>query len=214
MRSHLALALALSCAAAASGCATLSAGAAAGASMLGVQERTPGQGIDDAAAVAEIKSKFLRTDSHAFADVDVQVSEGRALLSGAATEPAIKSEAERLTWTVRQIRSVANEIEVGPKPKFAQTAKDDVISAQIRARMFSDPTVRAIDVDIQTHNGVVYLTGLVGNEDARRRAAEIASLVKGVTKVVCYLDVRETPTIRSVGLRAGAPITMAGDAPK
>lgn len=214
MRSRLALTLVVSCAAAASGCTTLAATGAAGVSMLGVQERTPGQGIDDAAAVAEIKSKFMRTDAQAFSAVDVQVAGGRALLTGSAPEPAIKSEAERLTWTVRQIRSVANEIEIGPKPKLGRTAKDDAISAQIRARMFNDPTVRAVDVDIQTHNGIVYLTGLVGNEDARRRAAEIASLVKGVTKVVVYLDVREKPTIQSVGLRAGAPITMAGDAPK
>jgi osmotically-inducible protein OsmY len=214
MRCHLALTLVLSCAAAASGCSTVAATGSAGVSILGVQQRTPGQGIDDAAAVAEIKSKFARTDAKAFASVGVQVAGGRALLSGTAAEAAVKSEAERLAWTVRQIRAVSNEIEVGPKPSFAKNAKDDAISAQVRMRMFNDPTVRAIDVDIETHNGVVYLTGLVGNEDARRRAAEIASVVKGVTKVVCYLGVREKPTIPTTALRAGAPITMAGDAPK
>lgn len=214
MRSNLALALVLSCATAATGCAPLSAAGAASVSMLGLQERTPGQGIDDAAAVTEIKSKFFRTDGKAFANVDVQVSGGRALLSGRVAEAAVKSEAERLTWTVRQIRSVANEIEVGAKPSFGQKVKDDAISAQVRTRMLTDPTVSALDVDIETHNGVVYLTGLVGSQDARRRAAEIASLTRGVTKVVCYLDVRETPTIQSGGLRSGAPITMAGDAPK
>jgi osmotically-inducible protein OsmY len=210
MRTKLAFALAITCAAGASGCAPMAVAGAAGVGVFGVQERTIGQGIDDAAAAADIRSKMFRTDSKAFADVGVQVSEGRVLLSGTVAEAGAKTEAERLAWTVRQTRSVANEIEVGGKTSVMQSAKDDALSAMIRTKMLSDPTVRAVDVDIRAHNGVVYLTGLVGSAAARDRAAEIASLVRGVQRVVCYLDVRETPTIAAGRLRSGAPISMAG----
>lgn len=213
MRTKLALALALTCATGLSGCATAIAAGAAGVGVLAVQERTIGQGLDDTAAVADIKSKMFRTDRDAFSGVNVQVSEGRALLTGTVVSPELKVEAERLAWTVRQVRAVANELEVGPKIKLMRAATDDAVSADVRARLLADPTVRAVDVDIHTHNGVVYLMGLVSTQDARTRAAQSASLARGVKKVVSYMEVRETPTIDAARLRAGAPIEMAGAAP-
>lgn len=211
MRTKVALALALTCATGASGCAT--AIAAAGVGVLAVQERTIGQGLDDTAAVADIKGKMFRTDRDAFSGVNVQVSAGRALLTGTVFSAELKLEAERLAWTVRQVRGVANEIEIGPKMKLMRAAADDAVSADVRARLLADPTVRAVDVDIHTHNGVVYLMGLVSSQDARARAAQSASLARGVKKVVSYMEVRETPTIDAARLRAGAPIEMVGASP-
>lgn len=210
MRTKLALALALTCASGVSGCATAVVAGAAGVGVLAVQERTIGQGLDDTAAVADIKSKMFRTDRKAFANVDVQVSEGRALLTGTVLAPELKTEAERLAWTVRQVRAVANEVEVGPPVKLMRAAVDDAISADVRTRLLADPTVRAVDIDIQTHNGVVYLMGLVGSQDARDRAAQSASLARGVKKVVSYVEVREAPQMNAARLRTGAPIEMAG----
>lgn len=210
MRAPIALFAALTCASAASGCATVAVAGAAGVGLFAAQERTIGQGIDDSTGSADLKSKLLRTDAKAFGGVDVEVAEGRALLTGSVATPEQKIEAERLAWTVRQIRAVANEIEVGAKPGMMRTAMDEWITTEVRARMVAEPTVRAIDINIETHKGVVYLMGLVTSQEQLQRAAETASLVRGVQRVVSYMQVREAPEIDAARLRTGAPITMAG----
>jgi len=211
MRSKLALALALLGATGTSGCVTAAVAGAAGVGLLAAQQRPFGQGLDDASASTDIKSKMLRTDARGFSGIDVRVVDGRALLVGTTPSAEFKSEAERLAWTVPQIRAVANEIDVGQPGGIARGAMDDALSARVRARLFADPTVRAVDVSVHAHKGVVYLMGMVASRDARDRAAQSASVVGGVTRVVSYIEVRETPTIRPARLRVGAPISIAGD---
>jgi hypothetical protein len=69
-------------------------------------------------------------------------------------------------------------------------AQDELITAQIRARLTASPAVRAINVNIETFHGNVYLMGLARSDYELRRAAEIASTVGGVRRVVSFMQVR------------------------
>jgi osmotically-inducible protein OsmY len=196
MRTPLLLA-ALAAASTTGGCVSMAVAGAAGAAVFAAQERTIGQGIDDAAASNELKAKLLRIDSRAFSRIDVEVAEGKILLTGAAPTPEHRIEAERQAWALRQVKDVANEIEVGPTPGVWRSAMDEVITAQVRTRIVADPIVRGIDFNIETNRGVVYLMGLVRSEDELKRAAEIASYTRGVKKVVSYVVVREVAQPRA-----------------
>jgi osmotically-inducible protein OsmY len=209
MRAPLLLA-ALAAAASTGGCVTMAVAGAAGVGVFAAQERTIGQGIDDAAASAELKARLLRIDSAAFSRVDVEVAQGKALMSGAVPTAEHRIEAERIAWTVRQVSDVANELEVGPTPGVWRSALDELITAQVRARILADPAVHGIDFNIETNKGTVYLMGLARDQAQLARAAEIASYTRGVKKVVSYVEVRKAPAgPQTVAQAEPAPVDIA-----
>ncbi len=209
MRAPLLLA-AVAAAASTSGCVSMAVAGAAGVGMFAAQERTIGQGIDDAAAYTELKARLLRIDSAAFSRVNVEVAQGKALLSGAVPTAEHRIEAERIAWTIRQVGDVANELEVGPTPGVWRSALDELITAQVRARILADPGVRGIDFNIETNKGTVYLMGLARDQAQLVRAAEIASYTRGVKKVVSYVEVRKpAPKAATIAQAEPAAIEMA-----
>jgi osmotically-inducible protein OsmY len=184
---------------------TAAVAGAAGVGLFAVQDRTIGEGIDDAAASAALKARLLRTENNAYSRVDVEVAQGAALLSGAVPTMNHRIEAERIAWTIPQITQVANELTVGPRSGFFRSVMDEAITAQVRARLVADAAVRAVNVNVETNDGVVYLMGLARSDAELARAAEAAAYVRGVKRVVSYMQVRERPADLAFGQAAPAP---------
>lgn len=189
MRALITLA-ALSACALSSGCVTAAAGAAAGVGLFAMQERTIGEGIDDAAASQEVKARLMAADRAGFSEVDVEVAAGSLLLSGAAPTQSHRETAEMIARNVRSVHTVYNEIVVGPHSGVVRSARDEFITAQIRTRLAASSSVRAINVNIETFHGNVYLMGYARTQEELQRAAEIASVVPGVERVVSFMQVR------------------------
>jgi osmotically-inducible protein OsmY len=172
---------------------TAALGAAASVGVYAMQDRTIGEGIDDAAASQQVKMRLLAADRAAFAEVDVEVANGNLLLSGAVPTQEHRQAAETIARSVVTLDNVYNELFVGPHSSLARSAEDELITAQIRARLTASPAVRAINVNIETFQGNVYLMGTARSEQELRRAAEIASVVGGVRRVVSFMQVRAAP---------------------
>jgi len=193
MRKLIAILSVLAAAVGASGCATAALGAAASVGVYAVQDRTVGEGIDDAAASHQVKVRLLAADRIAFQEVDVEVANGNLLLSGTAPTEEHRQAAETIARSVRTIDNVYNEIFVGQPSTLIVNAQDELITAQIRARLTASPAVRAININIETFHGNVYLMGTARTDLELRRAAEIASVVRGVRRVVSFMQVRAAP---------------------
>ncbi len=187
------------------GCVALGAVAGAGVGVVAMQERTMGEGMDDALASNSIKTRLAAVDRSGYRHVDVEVAGGRVLLSGSVMDEEHKQTAELLARSSRAIRQVYNEIQVGPPEQFARSAQDDMITAQVRTRLVASRNVRGVDVNIETHRGTVYLMGVTRTEDEVRRAAEIASVVPGVSRVVSLMTARETARVETAQTFEPAP---------
>jgi osmotically-inducible protein OsmY len=193
MRAFIAPVLAFFACAALGGCVTAAIGTAASVGVYAAQDRTIGEGIDDAVASNEVKMRLLAADSAAFAEVDVEVADGNLLLSGATPTAEHRQAAETIARSVGAVDNVYNEIFVGPRSGIMRSAQDELITAQIRARLTASPSVRAINVNIETFQGNVYLMGTARSDHELQRAAEIASIVPGVRRVVSFMQVRQPP---------------------
>ncbi len=193
MRVFALLPLVFAACAGASGCVTAAIGAAANVGVYAIQDRTIGEGIDDASASNQVKMRLMAADSAAFGEVDVEVAGGNLLLSGAVPTQEHRQAAETIARSVGTIDNVYNEVFVGPRSGFVRSAQDELITAQIRARLTASRSVHAINVNIETFHGNVYLMGSARTEDELRRAAEIASVVGGVRRVVSFMQVRQPP---------------------
>jgi osmotically-inducible protein OsmY len=212
MRSFLFFAGVIAACASASGCMTVAGiNAAANVGVYAAQDRTIGEGIDDTLNAERLRARLREADRVAFAEVDVEIASGNVLLSGATPSEQHRAAAESIARGMPNLRNVYNEIFVAMPADFARNAQDQWIGAQIRARLAASPDVRAIDVNIETFRGNVYLLGTARSERELRRSAEIASLVAGVQRVVSFVQVRprEAPFAAAALLPSAEPNASA-----
>jgi len=156
-----------------------------------LSDRTFGEALDDSSAATEIKTRLFGAGGfNRFGEVDVAVVDRFVLLSGRVPSEADAKEAERIAWQVASIDEVANELQVDSY-NLGRDLNDSWIVEQVRLRLLADNDIKGANFNIQAHNGVVYLLGLARTDEELRKAAEHASLVKGVTKVVSYVKMHE-----------------------
>lgn len=168
--------------------------------------RSAGRQIDDFNAATSIKSAMLRAEGYRLDGVDVEVTEGVALLTGNAPRAEDRIYAECLTWSAPAVREVSNRIEVGAGRGASQTARDALITQRVRARLVADASIRSVNFNIETHDATVHLLGFARNDAERERATLHASLAEGVEEVIDLVRVfGEAPEIPARGaLQAAA----------
>lgn len=186
-----------------SGCVVAAVGAAGAVGVAAASDKTLGESVDDVTAGAEIKTKLLRESAARFGAVDVEVAEGLALLSGRVESPQDRAFAEGAAWTSSRVEDVANELKIERPQGFVANAADEIISARVRSRLVGSSTVKSINFNIETYDGVVYLMGIARSTKELEQAAKEASYVSGVKQVVSYVRIRESRPAPQ-----GAPISQ------
>ncbi|MDX1294418.1 MAG: BON domain-containing protein [Hyphomonas sp.] len=204
MRMHLAAA-ALLFVSPLGGCAAAVLGTAGAVSVAAVQDKSLGEAVDDATASNQIKTRLLAESANRFGEVDVEVTGGLVLLSGRVIAPEDRVEAEGIAWTSSLTRDVANEIRIQPPGGFLANVSDELITARVRARLVGSSTVKSLNFNVETYDGVVYLMGIARSADELKRAATEASMVGGVKQVVSYVRIRDGRTQQAAPAMEGAP---------
>jgi osmotically-inducible protein OsmY len=178
------------------------------------QEKSLGEAVDDATASNQIKSKLLSESANRFGEVDVEVTGGLVLLSGRVNAPEDRVKAEGIAWTSPLTHDVANEIRIQPPGGFLSNVSDEVITGRVRARLVGSSTVKSLNFNIETYDGVVYLMGIARSAEELKRAAEEASVVGGVKQVVSYVRIRDGRTTQQAAPtpQGAAPYQTAPDA--
>jgi osmotically-inducible protein OsmY len=165
------------------GCAPLVIGGAA-ATGFAVSEdrRTVGTITEDAAIEAKTSSRIgdgLKGSIH----VNATSYNGIVLLTGEVPDAKSKDQAGRIAQAVEKVRSVYNELAVGPVTALSVRTNDSVTTSKVKARFLDGQKFNPLHVKVVTENGVVYLLGLVRKQEAAD-ATEITRTTSGVSKVV------------------------------
>ena len=170
-----------------SGCAqaVLTAGATAGVAI--AQERSLGNAIDDAAINLLVKDKLFDLSADLFTRVSVKSVEGRVLITGSVNNPKDRVEVTRITWQVKGVREVYNELEVRDRSGLTNYFRDVRITNELRLRLMGNRSVSAINYSVESVNQIIYLMGIATSQDEMNRVVEQARNIKGVEKVVSYI---------------------------
>lgn len=174
-----------------SNCAVAAVGAVGAAGFAASKDQSVGQTIDDIGASNEIKARMLSESSSRFGEVAVEVSAGLVLLTGRVYSAEDRTRAEGIAWTSVYTQDVANELTIEQPGGFFANVADEIISARVRSRLIGSSSVKSININVETYNGVVYLMGIARSPDELRKAAEEASVVGGVKQVVSYMRLVE-----------------------
>lgn len=124
------------------------------------------------------------------------------LLTGEVPNAAAKVQAEKIAQSISEVRSVVNELQIGPASSFGNRGNDSFISGKVKAAFISHAKFQPNHVKVITEGGVVYLLGLVTRGEAET-ATEIARTVGGVQKVVRVFEYIAAPPANEAPVAAG-----------
>ena len=173
-----------------SGCAPAVVGVGTAAVAASSTEKGITTSVSDGLVFTKIQDKFLKTDATLSQFVDVNVNDGAVLLTGKVKTPEEKVLATKLTWEVRGVREVVNEIQVTDKSSIKDVAKDLAASAQLRGKLIADNSVSSLNFSIDVVNGTVYLSGVAADAEEMNRVVSHARELRFAQQVVNYITLR------------------------
>ena len=154
--------------------------------------RTVGEQIDDGAITTKITSKIAADPEVNPFNIDVDTLDGVVTLRGEVEKKEAKEEAEKLARNTSGVVEVKNEIRVvSEEYEDDESGSDAWITTKIKAKLTVDPQLNPFNIDVDTLDGVVTLSGRVKTADARDHAEELARETKGVLAVDNDLQVEE-----------------------
>ena len=168
---------------------------AGSAATLGVgvaQERSTADALTDIETQVAINNALLNESAALFSSVNIGVSEGRVLLTGAAPSPEASVRAVEIARAQAGTREVINEMSLRGRG-YQGAARDAWIGAQVRGKLLSQAGRDSIDVNVEVYDGVVHLIGVARSRAVIERAARAAASVDGVSRVVSHMLTFDDP---------------------
>ena len=143
--------------------------------------------VSDSVIFAKITDKFIQEDASLITSVDLSVNDGAVLLTGKVKNFEKKMLITRLSWEVKGVKEVINEVQVSSRVSIKDVAKDIAASAQLRASLISDPDISSLNYSIDVVNGTIYLACVASDENERNRVVSHAQLTRFTKKVINYI---------------------------
>ena len=158
-----------------------------------IKEKGIKEAISDGMIDASINKEYLNHDINMFLNVEIEVVEGRVLLTGSVKKPKHRLDAIKLAWKVLGVREVINEIDVTEKGGIKQYLIDVKIKTQIRYKIVADKKISSINYNFEVVNGNVYIIGIAENKKELKKIVEHANNIGGVLKVVSHAIMKTDP---------------------
>jgi osmotically-inducible protein OsmY len=187
--------------------AGLAMGAGATAGVAASEERgIKGAGNDTLIRVA-INEAWLNEDFDTFNRLNLQIYEGRVLLSGRVPDQARADKAVQLAWQAEDVREVINEIEISDAGALDDFANDTLINARLDSELLFDGEVNSINYSTRSVAGTVYLLGVAQDRAELDRVFRVARDIPNVKRVISHVIMKDDPrrVARPAGKPAGTP---------
>ena len=171
-----------------SGCVPLLiGGVAAGTTVVATDRRSVAEQAEDETIELKVSTELTRQFGDT-ARIQTTAYLNRVLLTGDAFSEKIKQQAGEIASKTQGVRSVANEVRVGPIATFADVSSDTWVTSKVKATLATTNEVPSNTISVTTSHGVVYLMGLVTQREADL-AAKATSQVSGVKKVEKFFQI-------------------------
>ena len=170
-----------------SGCASAVIGIGTAAIAASKTEKGFSTSVADTQIFAKVTDRFIKSDISLLTAADISVNDGAVLLTGKVKTPEEKVLATKLTWEVRGVREVVNELQITDSSSIKDIAKDLAASATLRTKLITDSGISSLNFNIDVVNGTVYLSGIAANANEMNRVVAHARDVRFTQQVVNYI---------------------------
>ena len=156
--------------------------------------RTVGTQVDDSIMQKNLSARKLMMDKKYLLSVKTKVLDGRIFITGKVDNPEEKLKLTKLAWETSGVRSVRNDIKIKEDFNFKQSAKDILISSQLKTAMIFNKNIKAVNYQIDTYKKKIYIYGIALTLDEKNlvinEAKEILDVVDVITSIILVDDLR------------------------
>ncbi len=161
---------------------------------IALDPRTLGTQIDDSVMQQNLKAKIVALDTSNLLSVKAKVLDGRIFITGKVNSVEDKLKITKLAWEIKGARSVKNDLRIKEKFDFKRSAKDVLITSQLRAALISSKKIKSVNYNIDTYKKKIYVYGIAADEDERKEvikeAKEILDVEDVITSIFLIEDLR------------------------
>ena len=156
--------------------------------------RTVGTQIDDSIMQKSISAKILAKDKKYLLTVKTKVLDGRIFVTGKVDSPEEKLMITKLAWETKGARSVRNDIKIKEEFNFKQSAKDVLITSQLRTAIIVNKNIKATNYQIATYKKKIYIYGIALTSEEKdlviSEAKEILDVEDVIASIILVEDLR------------------------
>ena len=156
--------------------------------------RTVGTQIDDSIMEKSITAKILSRDKKYLLTVKTKVIDGRIFVTGKVDNPEEKLMITKLAWETKGARSVRNDIKIKEEFNFKQSAKDLLITSQLRTALIVNKNIKATNYQIDTYKKKIYIYGIALTSEEKdlviSEAKEILDVEDVIASIILVEDLR------------------------
>jgi len=156
--------------------------------------RTVGTQIDDSIMQKNLTAKIIFKDKKYLLAVKSKVLDGRIFLTGKVENPEEKLQLTKLAWETKGVRSVRNDIKIKEKFNFKRSAKDVLITSQLRTALILNKNIKATNYQIDTYKKKIYVYGIALTSEEKdlviSEAKEILDVKDVVASILLVEDLR------------------------
>jgi len=156
--------------------------------------RTVGTQVDDSIMQKNLAGRILLMDKKYLLSVKTKVLDGRIFLTGKVDNPEEKLKLTKLAWETSGVRSVRNDIKIKEEFNFQQSAKDILITSQLRSAMIFNKNIKATNYQIDTYKKKIYVYGIALTSDEKdlvvKEAEEILDVEDVIASIILVDDLR------------------------
>ncbi len=149
--------------------------------------RSVGTQIDDSIMQKSLSAKILLVDKSYFLSIKSKVLDGRIFLTGKVDNPEEKLKLTKIAWETQGVRSVRNDIKVKEEFNFKQSAKDILITSQLRTAFILNKGIKASNYQIDTYKKKIYIYGISMNSKEKELVLEEAREILDVEDVIASI---------------------------
>ena len=171
-----------------SGCVGVSSKGIFGTGVsVALDPRSLGTQIDDSIMQKNLSARLVLMDKKYFLSIKSKVLDGRIFLTGKVDNPEEKLEITKLAWETEGARSVRNDIKIKEKFNFKQSAKDILITSQLRTALILNKEIKATNYQIDTYKKKIYVYGIALTLDEKKLVVEEAKEILDVEDVIASI---------------------------
>ncbi len=152
-----------------------------------IDPRSLGTQIDDSIMEKNLITRLTMEEKKYFLSVKTKVLDGRIFITGKVDNPEEKLKITKIAWETSGVRSVRNDIKIKEKFNFKQSAKDTLITSQLRAALMVNKNIKSGNYQIDTYKKNIYIYGIARNEDELEIVVDEANAILDVKKVIASI---------------------------
>ncbi|MBT3599861.1 MAG: BON domain-containing protein [Candidatus Pelagibacter sp.] len=154
---------------------------------IALDPRSVGTQIDDSVMQKNLGARLILKDKNYLLAVKTKVLDGRIFITGKVNNPEEKLQITKLAWETKGVRSVRNDIKIKESFNFTQSAKDLLITSQLRTALIFDKEIKATNYQIDTYKKKIFIYGISLTSEEREKVINEAKEILDVKDVVASI---------------------------